>query len=70
MAASLRKLSSRLQKTNEQLKNLQNPVKTEMINVKVLMEFRTATERASRRVRPYSNGWMRRAREVMTILMS
>jgi hypothetical protein len=47
MAASLRKLSSRLQKTNEKLKNLQNPVKTEMINVKVLMEFRTATERAS-----------------------
>jgi len=39
-------LSSRLQKTNEELKNLQNSVKTGMINVKVLMEFRTATERA------------------------
>lgn len=39
-------LSCRLQKTNEELKNLQNSVKTGMINVKVLMEFRTATERA------------------------
>jgi hypothetical protein len=39
-------LSSRLQKTNEELKNLQNSVRTGMINVKVLMEFRTATERA------------------------
>jgi len=39
-------LSSRLQKTNEELKNLQNSVKTGMINVKVLMEFRTATKRA------------------------
>ena len=39
-------LSSRLQKTNEDLKNLQNSVKTGMINVKVLMEFRSATERA------------------------
>jgi len=39
-------LSSRLLKTNEELKNLQNSVKTGMINVKVLMEFRTATERA------------------------
>jgi hypothetical protein len=39
-------LSSRLQKTNEELKTLQNSVKTGMINVKVLMEFRTATERA------------------------
>ncbi len=39
-------LSSRLQKTNEELKNLQDSVKTGMINVKVLMEFRTATERA------------------------
>lgn len=39
-------LSSRLQKTNEELKNLQSSVKTGMINVKVLMEFRTATERA------------------------
>jgi len=39
-------LSSRLQKTNDELKNLQNSVKTGMINVKVLMDFRTATERA------------------------
>jgi hypothetical protein len=39
-------LSSRLQKTNEELKNLQNSVRTGMINVKVLMEFRTAIERA------------------------
>jgi hypothetical protein len=39
-------LTSRLQKTNEELKNLQNSVRTGMINVKVLMEFRTATERA------------------------
>ena len=39
-------LSSRLQKTNEELKNLQNSVKTGMINVKVLMDFRSATERA------------------------
>jgi hypothetical protein len=39
-------LSSRLSKTNEELKNLQNSVKTGMINVKVLMDFRTATERA------------------------
>lgn len=39
-------LSSRLQKTNEDLKNLQNSVKTGMINVKVLVEFRTAIERA------------------------
>ena len=39
-------LASRLQKTNEELKNLQTSVKTGMINVKVLMDFRTATERA------------------------
>lgn len=39
-------LSSRLRKTNEELKNLQNSVKTGMINVEVLMDFRTATERA------------------------
>jgi hypothetical protein len=39
-------LSSRLKKTNEELKNLQSSVKTGMINVKVLMDFRTATERA------------------------
>jgi len=39
-------LSVRLSKTNEELKNLQNSVKTGMINVKVLMDFRTATERA------------------------
>jgi len=39
-------LSSRLRKTNEELRNLQSSVKTGMINVKVLMDFRTATERA------------------------
>jgi len=39
-------LSSRLQKTNEELKQLQNSVRTGMINVKVLMDFRTAAERA------------------------
>jgi hypothetical protein len=39
-------LSSRLKKTNEELKNLQNSVKTGMINVKVLLDFRTAIERA------------------------
>jgi hypothetical protein len=39
-------LSSRLKKTNEELKNLQSSVKTGMINVKVLMDFRNATERA------------------------
>jgi hypothetical protein len=39
-------LSSRPMRTNEELKNLQNSVKTGMINVKVLMDFRAATERA------------------------
>lgn len=39
-------LSSRLKKTNAELKDLQHLVKTGTINVKVLMEFRTATERA------------------------
>ena len=39
-------LSSRLKKTNEELKNLQDSVRTGMINVKVLMDFRTAVERA------------------------
>jgi methyl-accepting chemotaxis protein len=39
-------LSSRLKKTNEELEHLQNSVKTGMINVKVLMEFRNAAERA------------------------
>lgn len=39
-------LSSRLKKTNEELKNLQHSVKTGMINVKVLMDFRIASERA------------------------
>jgi hypothetical protein len=49
MTESLQKdpeLSSRLKKTNEELKNLQNSVKTGMINVKVLTDFRIATERA------------------------
>ena len=39
-------LSSRLKKTNEELKDLENSVRTGMINVKVLMDFRSATERA------------------------
>src|SRR5258708_8530130 len=39
-------LSSRLKKTNEELKDLQHLVETGTINVKVLMEFRSATERA------------------------
>jgi len=39
-------LASRLQKTNEELKNLQDSVRTGMINVKVLMDFRNAVERA------------------------
>jgi hypothetical protein len=39
-------LSSRLKKTTEELKELQNSVKTGMIDVKVLMDFRAATERA------------------------
>ena len=39
-------LSSRLKKTNEELKNLQDSVKTGMLNVKVLMDFRNAAERA------------------------
>ncbi|HLW53135.1 MAG TPA: hypothetical protein VKW06_09855 [Candidatus Angelobacter sp.] len=39
-------LSSRLKKTNQELKDLQTSVKTGMINVKVLMEFRNASERA------------------------
>ncbi|MCU1270109.1 MAG: hypothetical protein JWN74_1403 [Acidobacteriaceae bacterium] len=39
-------LSSRLKQSNEELKKLQDSVKTGMINVKVLMDFRTAAERA------------------------
>ena len=39
-------LSSRLKKTNEELKQLEDSVKTGMINVKVLMDFRAASERA------------------------
>jgi hypothetical protein len=39
-------LSSRLKKTNDELKDLQDSVKTGMINVKVLMDFRVAAERA------------------------
>lgn len=39
-------LSSRLKRTNDELKELQHSVKTGMINVKVLMEFRNAAERA------------------------
>ena len=39
-------LSSRLKKTNEELKDLQSSVRTGMIDVKVLMDFRAASERA------------------------
>lgn len=39
-------LPSRLKKTNDELKELEDSVKTGMINVKVLMDFRTASERA------------------------
>jgi hypothetical protein len=39
-------ISSRLEKTNQELKDLQHLVKTGTVNVKVLMEFRNATERA------------------------
>ena len=39
-------LSSRLKKANDELKNLQGSVKTGMINVKVLMDFRSAAEHA------------------------
>ena len=40
------KLATRLKKSNEELRDLQSSVKTGMINVKVLMDFRNATERA------------------------
>ena len=39
-------IASQLKQTDTQLKEAQNSVKTGMINVKVLMEFRNATERA------------------------
>ena len=39
-------LASRLQKTDKELKELQHSVKTGMIDVRVLMEFRQAIERA------------------------
>jgi hypothetical protein len=39
-------IASQLQKADAELKEAQGSVKTGMINVKVLMEFRTATERA------------------------
>ncbi len=39
-------LGSRLKKSNDELKELQASVKTGMIDVKVLMDFRTASERA------------------------
>lgn len=39
-------LSSRLKRTNDELEDLQHSVKTGMINVKILMEFRNASERA------------------------
>jgi hypothetical protein len=39
-------IASQLRKTDEELKEAQSSVKTGMINVKVLMDFRNATERA------------------------
>lgn len=39
-------LSSRLKKSNDELRQLANSVETGMIDVKVLMDFRTASERA------------------------
>jgi hypothetical protein len=39
-------LPSRLKKSTDELKQLENSVKTGMIDVKVLMDFRTASERA------------------------
>src|SRR5215470_11261225 len=39
-------LASQLKKTEQELQEAHNSVKTGMINVKVLMEFRNATERA------------------------
>jgi hypothetical protein len=39
-------LASRLQKTDKELKDLQHSVKTGMIDVRVLMEFRQSIERA------------------------
>lgn len=39
-------IRTQLRKTEQELKEAQHSVKTGMINVKVLMEFRNATERA------------------------
>ncbi len=39
-------LPSRLKKSTDELRQLENSVKTGMIDVKVLMDFRTASERA------------------------
>lgn len=39
-------IASQLKKTEEELREAQDSLKTGMINVKVLMEFRNATERA------------------------
>jgi hypothetical protein len=39
-------LSSRLKKSTDEMKHLEDSVKTGMIDVKVLMDFRTASERA------------------------
>lgn len=39
-------IASRLKKTDQELRDLQSSVKTGMINVKVLVEFRNASERA------------------------
>src|SRR5258708_40138584 len=39
-------ITSRLKKTDEDLENLQRSVKTGMVNVKILMEFRQAIDHA------------------------
>ena len=39
-------LSSRMKKATDEMRELENSVKTGMIDVKVLMDFRTASERA------------------------
>ncbi|HLJ26408.1 MAG TPA: hypothetical protein VKY85_06845 [Candidatus Angelobacter sp.] len=44
--ASKPAVASQLKKTEQELQEAHNSVKTGMINVKVLMEFRSATERA------------------------
>src|SRR5205807_8695778 len=49
-------LASRLQKTDRELKDLQHSVKTGMIDVRVLMEFRQSIERARQASAAVQNG--------------